>query len=112
HWRPNSIEVAIDAALAFLRACGAVAPDFAADRPTPPGPQRVIEVTDAVTIESDRFAFARPWRGLEVIEKAGTRIAEDDGRAVLTPYDKCVLIMPTLRTRRGQTAVRLGRYRA
>ena len=112
HWRRASAEVAIDATLAFLRACGAVDAEFAADRPTPPGPQRVIEVTQAVTVASDRFAFARPWRGLEVIEKAGTPIAEDDGRPVLTPYDHCVLVMPTPRLKRGQTAVRLGRYHA
>jgi predicted deacylase len=112
HWLSASAEVAIDTALAFLRACEAVDESFAADRPTPPGPQRVIEVTEAVTVASDRFAFARPWRGLEVIEKAGTPIAEDDGQPVLTPYDHCVLVMPTLRLKRGQTAVRLGRYHA
>lgn len=112
HWSRTSVEVAIDCALAFLRACGAVSDDFAADRPTPPGPQRVIEVTEAVTIATDRFTFARPWRGLEVIPKAGTPIGLDDDRPVVTPYDDCVLVMPTLRLRRGQTAVRLGRYRA
>jgi predicted deacylase len=112
HWRRASAEVAIDASLACLRACGAVVAAFAADRPTPASPQRVIEVTEAVTVASDRFAFARPWRGLEVIEKAGTPIAEDDGRPVLTPYDHCVLVMPAPRLRRGQTAVRLGRYHA
>lgn len=112
HWRRASAEVAIDAALAFLRACAVTPEDFAADRPTPPQPQRVIEVTQAVTVASDRFAFARPWRSLEVVPKAGTPIAEDDGRQVLTPYDDCVLVMPTLRLRRGGTAVRLGRYHA
>jgi hypothetical protein len=29
---------------------------------------------------------------------------------VRTPYDDCVLIMPSRRSGRGQTAVRLGRY--
>ena len=112
HWRAASAEVAIDASLAFLRACGAVDEDFAADRPTPAEPQRVIEVTEAVTVASDRFTFVQPWRGLEVIEKAGTPIAEEDGRPIRTPYDECVLVMPTLRLKRGQTAVRLGRYHA
>jgi hypothetical protein len=28
----------------------------------------------------------------------------------VTPYDDCVLIMPTRRPRRGETAVRLGRF--
>jgi len=29
---------------------------------------------------------------------------------VRTPYDDCVLIMPSRRLVKGQTAVRLGRY--
>jgi hypothetical protein len=29
---------------------------------------------------------------------------------VTTPYDDCVLIMPSRRLDKGQTAVRLGRY--
>ena len=33
----------------------------------------------------------------------------DDDREIRTPYDECVLIMPSRRLRRGQTAVRLGR---
>jgi len=110
HWRAASAELAIDASLAFLRACGAVAADFAADRPTPPAPQRVIEVTEAVTVASDDFSFVQPWRGLEVIPRAGTPIGRDGDRPILTPYDDCVLVMPTLRLRPGQTAVRLGRF--
>jgi len=72
--------------------------------------QRVIEVTEAVTITGDRFDFAGDFRGLEVLGKKGTLIGRDDGREVLTPYDGCVLIMPSRRLVRGQTAVRLGRY--
>jgi predicted deacylase len=112
HWRAESAEVAIDASLAFLRACAAIHDSFAAERPTPPVPQRVIEVTDAVTVASDSFSFVQPWRGLEVIPRAGTPIGRDGDRPVLTPYDDCVLVMPTLRMRPGQTAVRLGRFLA
>ena len=50
-----------------------------------------------------------PYRGLEVIEAADTRIATDGDRPVLTPYANCVLIMPSKRLWPGQTAVRLGR---
>ena len=46
---------------------------------------------------------------LEVIPEAGTVIARDGKRAVTTPYDDCVLVMPSLRLKPGQTAVRLGR---
>ncbi len=36
--------------------------------------------------------------------------SRDGGRAVVTPYDDCVLVMPSPHLMRGQTAVRLGRY--
>ena len=39
-----------------------------------------------------------------------TLIGRDNGHEVRTPYDDCVLIMPSRRLARGQTAVRLGRY--
>ena len=41
---------------------------------------------------------------------AGTTIAEDGGRAVRTPYDGCVLVMPSKALGKGQTAVRFGRF--
>jgi hypothetical protein len=52
----------------------------------------------------------RRFRGLEVIAKAGTLLAEDGERPVRTPYDDCVLVMPSRRLVTGLTAVRLGRY--
>jgi hypothetical protein len=48
---------------------------------------------------------------LEVIEKAGTALAEDAGHTLRSPYDNAVLIMPT-RSKRftvGSTMVRFGR---
>ena len=47
---------------------------------------------------------------MEVIEKAGTVIGYDGDAAIATPYDECVLIMPSHRASRGTTAVRLGRF--
>ena len=114
HWERRAAEVAIDVMLRFLIALGVVTredvaalggPDFDA-HPR----QRVIEVTEAVTITGDRFDFAGEFRGLETLPEKGTLIGRDDGRAVCTPYDNCVLIMPSRRLVRGQTAVRLGRY--
>jgi hypothetical protein len=114
HWERRAAEVATDVTLRFLIALDVVTrddlaalggPDFDAHPK-----QRVIEVTDAVTISGDRFDFAGDFRGLEVLGKKGTLIGRDDGREVLTPYDDCVLIMPSRRLVRGQTAVRLGRY--
>ncbi len=114
HWEKRAAEVATDVMLRFLIALGTVTrddvaalggPDFDA---TPR--QRVIEVTQAVTISGSRFEFVAPYIGLEVIEKAGTVLGHDDDKEVRTPYDNCVLIMPSRRLVKGQTAVRLGRY--
>jgi hypothetical protein len=69
----------------------------------------MIEVSEAVTVTSEDFAFEEPYRGFEVIAEAGTVIARDGARAFSTPYDNCVLVMPSLRPKPGQTAVRLGR---
>jgi predicted deacylase len=114
HWERRSAEVAGDVMLRFLLAVGTFSradlqglagPDFDA-RPR----QRIIEVTEAVTITGERFEFAGDFRGLEVLSPKGTLIGRDNGRDVRTPYDECVLIMPSRRLARGQTAVRLGRF--
>ena len=55
-------------------------------------------------------AFVEEYQGLEVIPEAGTVIANDGDEPVRTPYDDCVLIMPSRRLVPGQTAVRFGRF--
>ena len=114
HWERRAAEVATDVTLRFLIALDVATRDDVAALGGPDfdahPKQRVIEVTDAVTISGDRFDFAGNFRGLEVLGKKGTLIGRDDGREVRTPYDDCVLIMPSRRLVRGQTAVRLGRY--
>src|SRR3546814_5453602 len=72
--------------------------------------QRFVEVTGPVTITSENFRFVETFNGLEVIPKAGTVIAYDGDAPVTTPYDDCVLIMPSRRLNPGASAVRLGRY--
>lgn len=110
HWERASATVAIDAMLRFLLHFGAIEPEFAAPHLAPlPAAQRVVEVTQAVTIESEAFQFAAPYVGMELIEREGTVIGHDGERPVATPYDNCVLIMPSMRLRKGETAVRLGR---
>ena len=112
HWERTAPEVAKQTMLRFMRHFGMADPDFLdanldhAPRP----PQKVIEVTAAVTIGSDEFAFALPVRGLAVVPEAGTLLARDGAADVRTPYDNCVLIMPTRRPKKGETAVRLGRF--
>ena len=77
--------------------------------PVPVPRQRLIEVSAAVTIATDDFAFTLPVHGLQTIPIAGTPYAVDGGTLIRTPYDDCVLIMPTRKPKRGETAVRLGR---
>jgi predicted deacylase len=111
HWEKATAEVAIETTERFLLAAGVLPPDRAARFfGEPRSSQRVVSVTDAVTIQSDRFAFVADYRGLEVIPHAGTLIARDGSRDIRTAYDDCVLIMPSRRLHRGQTAVRLGRF--
>ncbi|MDZ5646049.1 succinylglutamate desuccinylase/aspartoacylase domain-containing protein [Nitrospirillum sp. BR 11828] len=74
----------------------------------PPRPT-VVDVTHAIQAQTDEFAFVRPFQGLERIAAAGTLLALDGKQAIHTPYDDCVLVMPTRSARRGQTTVRLGR---
>ncbi len=84
HWERRSAEVATDVMLRFLVALDCVTrdevaalggPDFAA-HPR----QRVIEVTEAVTITGERFDFTEDYRGLEVLPEKGTLIGRDDGK--------------------------------
>lgn len=109
HWETASAAVAMEAAMRFLLLFGMIDEAVAAPYLTAPPPrQQVIEVTEAVTVRSDDFAFVRDFAGMEVVEKAGTVIAREGNRPVVTPYDRCILIMPARRLVRGQTAVRLG----
>ena len=112
HWESAAPDVARHATLCFLRHFGMADAAFF-DRhlePLPMPAQKVIEVTDAITIATDAFAFAIPVRGLSVVPASGTLLARDGETEIRTPYDDCVLIMPTRRPRKGETAVRLGRF--
>ncbi len=113
HWRASSVVVAKDVTARFLVETGvAEAADLPADwrRPTPPA-QRVVEVTHAVATKRGNFVPARRFEGQEVIARAGTVLGHDDGEEVTTPYDDCVLVMPSANRplRPGVTVVRLGR---
>lgn len=112
HWEQAAPTVAKQSALRFLRHFGMVDGAFLDTHlDTAPLPaQRAIEITDVVTIATDHFAFVPPVAGLAVIERAGTLLARDGDTDVFTPYDNAVLIMPTRRPRRGETAVRVGRF--
>ena len=111
HWESGAPDVARQVTLLFMRTFGLADPAFLEQHlePLPMPAQKVIEVTDAITIGTDAFAFAIPVHGLSVVPMAGTLLARDGNVSIRTPYDDCVLIMPTRRPRKGETAVRLGR---
>ena len=112
HWEAAAPIVAQQVMLRFLQHFGMLDRAFV-DAHVDAGelpPQRTIAITDVVTIETNAFAFAGPVTGMMCIARRGTLIARDGEREIRTPHDDCVLIMPTRRPRRGETAVRLGRY--
>jgi len=110
HWDANSARVAVDSTLRFLKLLGTVDLAFGQDDHLDlPDEQKLIEVTGPVTIRNGLFRFAESYTGFEIIEKAGTVLGWDGDEEVRTPYDDCVLIMPSRRLYQGQSAVRLGR---
>lgn len=113
HWEKSSEAVAKDTVLRFLKVTGAVEPGWADARITlaPPKEQRLVRVTEAVVAKSMAFKFAWPFKGLEMIPKAGTVVATDGDTVWKTPYDNCVMVMPSVKhLKPGTTLVRLGRY--
>ena len=112
HWEQSSQTVALDNALRFLAHFGTIDREtmdrHLSTRELPP--QKIIQVTDPITVKNDSFRFVADYKGLEVIEKKGTLLGHDGDVPVHTPHDRCVLIMPSRRLTTGQTAVRLGRF--
>lgn len=112
HWEPSSVVVARDTAARFLLMSGIVEEQ---DLPagwiaSDPAPQRFIRVTEPVVATSMDFRFTQPFFGLETVPKSGTVFAYQDGKPVTTPWDNCVLVMPSVRQLLpGVTVVRLGR---
>jgi predicted deacylase len=112
HWEASAVAVARDVTARFLTLSGVVdAEDLPQQWFAPlPDEMRIVRVTEAVVADSVDFKFAGAYTGLEVFEKAGSVIGWSNGQPVRTPYDHCVLVMPSLRQLRpGVTVVRLGR---
>jgi predicted deacylase len=112
HWARSSVDVAITTCRQFLQAVEIVEPAMLDSLCPPPeaSPQRMVEVTDAVTVNGGPFRFTQDFQGLEIIPEAGTIIAYDGALPIRTPYDRCILIMPSRRLAPGLTAVRLGQF--
>lgn len=113
HWEAAAADVARDCLTRFLGLTGLAHPEWVQDhlRQALPSSQRLVRVTEAVTARSSNFHFRVPIIPMSIIEKAGTPIAQDGEHVWTSPYDQCVLVMPTQRRfRPGQTMVRLGRF--
>ncbi len=111
HWEEATVATMEASAARLLHLAGMVAP---AD-PVPPPPEptarpRLAMVTRTVTAQTAGFAFIRPFRGGEVVPQRNTLIALDGDAEIRTPHDDCLLVMPSLRTMPGHTAVRLARF--
>lgn len=111
HWQPATVQTMLTCVAGLLRHLDV------ADHPVLPRlerlpPQRFAEVTAAITASTSGFAFVQPWHGGEVVPRRNTLIALDGGCEIRTPYDACMLVMPSLRPSRGHTAVRLARFTA
>ncbi|RYF23210.1 MAG: succinylglutamate desuccinylase, partial [Comamonadaceae bacterium] len=117
HGDESSRDVAHDQCVRFLQAADVLdAAEIARLLPgwrQPDAPRQwALEVTGPVVAQSEHFRFNAPFSGLEVIEKAGTVIGDNDGTPVTTPYDDCVLVMPSTRqARAGVTVVRYAQRR-
>jgi len=114
HGARASVDVARDALARFLERSAVVdAADipraWRGDLSDTQGP--LLVVTDAVTVAPDAIPrFVRPWKSGDRIPKAGTLIGWNAALPVTTPYDDCVLVMPTLlHARPGATLVRFAR---
>jgi predicted deacylase len=112
HWERSVGEVACDVMWRFLRHFNMFDPDWLDkmidDAVLPP--QSMIEISEVVTMHSERFNWARSFNGLEVIPEKGSLIAIDGGHEIRTPHDNAVMVMPVPNPKVGQTAVRIGRF--
>ena len=114
HWEPATVATMEATGAAVLLATGVIGADGAAilqAAPAPPRP-RLAEVTRTVTAQTTGFAFVQPFRGGDVVPRRNTLIALDGDTEIRSPHDDCLMVMPSLRTMPGQTAVRLARFMA
>ena len=109
HWEAEAAPLAKLSAARFLVGLGIADPALLAGLGEPEAEQQFFRVTDVVTIETDGFEFAQRFTGGEILPEAGTLLGTDGDKRILTPYADCMLVMPTKRLWKGQTAVRLAR---
>jgi predicted deacylase len=110
HWHPDTVETTTESVSGMLWQLGLVDADSGLPPPQRKEPGRFAVVTDVVTARTSSFSFVRAWYGGEVVSSRGTVIAVDGSTEIKTPYDNCLLVMPSLRPGRGHTAVRLAKF--
>lgn len=104
HWEVETVTRMEAAARRMLALTGVV-----------PGPlpasaaPRLARVTRTITVRTADFTFTQPWRGGAIIPQRGTLIATDGDEEIRTPHEDCMLVMPSLITQPGLTAVRLAK---
>ena len=116
HWAKATGEVALNTACKFLVASGAVAPDVVEPLLSEEGRHapraEMWDVTDGITSQTDDFTFTQRFVGMEIIERAGTVIAHDGGTPITTPYDECLVMMPSYKpgaaVRKARLCKRVG----
>ncbi len=112
HWVEGTVTAMLTTVVGLLRHTEQIGEkDAAALAPPCRAAQAPVfaQVTMTVTAESSDFRFVRAFRGGEVVAERNTLIALDGDAEIRTPHDDCILVMPSLRTSRGHTAVRLAR---
>jgi predicted deacylase len=110
HWQPSTVDTMLASIAGLLRHYGVAPGNHAALPPVRPAQQRFAEVTHAIAATTGNFAFVQSWRGGDVVPRRNTLIAMDGSVELRTPYNDCLLVMPSLRPSRGHTAVRLARF--
>ncbi len=111
HWEPATVDTTRATVRSLLRSTGLAEPDAVPAPGSGPGPAQIrsAEVTRVVTAATGSFNFTQAFRGGEIIPERDTLIGHDGADEIRTPYDDCLLVMPSLRPSRGHTAVRLAR---
>lgn len=104
HWEAETV-ARMEAVTRRMMALTGVVPGPVAPAARP----RLARVTDTVTAHTAGFSFTQPWRGGVVIPRRGTLIARDGEAEIRTPHPNCMLVMPSLVTSPGHTAVRLAK---
>jgi succinylglutamate desuccinylase len=111
HWSSNAVEATRHTLYRFLLTTETISGQHVPEQYRHPLKRQLpVKVVSRAVASTSHVRFTKDWRGMEIIKDAGTIVAYDADIAVRTPFDHCVLIMPSLRqVRPGVTFVRFGR---